>query len=90
MNLTLLGVILIVLGMIILMLIPFIPLQVGGTLPNVSGLTCIVVFFIPICFSVGLQPTIATVFAVVIALILALFTFIIYKVFKSLVSSTGF
>jgi len=90
MNLTLLGITLIVLGMVILLLVPFIPLQVGGVVPNVSGLTCIVVFFIPICFSVGLQPTIAVVFAVVIALILVLFTFIIYKVFKSLVSTTGF
>ncbi len=90
MNLTLLGITLIALGMVILLLTPFIPLQVGGTAPNVSGLTCIVVFFIPICFSVGLQPTIAVVFAVVIALILVLFTFIIYKVFKSLVSTTGF
>jgi uncharacterized membrane protein len=90
MNLALLGITLIVLGMVILLLVPFIPLQVGGVVPNVSGLTCIVVFFIPICFSVGLQPTIAVVFAVVIALILALFTFIIYKVFKSLVSTTGF
>lgn len=82
MRLAFLGVLLIVLGISLLMSVPFI---VSTSFPkqiDVGGLTCIYVFLIPICFSVGMQPLLVMVIAIVMLVIFSIFTYLAYRVFK--------
>lgn len=83
MRLVFLGMLFVVLGIVLLMSIPFI---IGTSFPrpvDVGGLTCIYVFLIPICFSVGMQPSFVMIIAALMLVIFAVFTYIAYRVFKA-------
>ncbi|MEM4684506.1 MAG: hypothetical protein QW133_00045 [Sulfolobales archaeon] len=84
MNLTALGILLIIIGMVLFISAPFITIQVGeGLVTNVSGLTCVVILFIPFCFSVGMPPVITVIFALMILVVFGIFAYIAFKVYKS-------
>ncbi len=84
MSLTAFGIVLIVVGMAILISVPFITAQIGvGSVADVSGLTCVVIFFIPLCFSVGMHPTVTAVFALMILIVFGILTYIAFRVYRS-------
>ncbi len=84
MNLTAAGMFLILIGIILLVTAPLINIQIiGGGVADVSGLTCIVVFFIPFCFSLGVPPMITALFALMILVIFGIFTYIAFRVYRS-------
>ncbi|MEM1983438.1 MAG: hypothetical protein QW596_02665 [Sulfolobales archaeon] len=84
MNLTLVGISLILIGVILLMTAPLISIQVSeGRYVDVSGLTCIVIFFIPLCFSVGVPPMITAVFAIAILVVFGIIAYIAYRVYRT-------
>ncbi|MCS7108689.1 MAG: hypothetical protein RMH77_02300 [Sulfolobales archaeon] len=83
MNLTVLGISLIIIGILLLTVAPLISLQFGGVPVDVGGLTCVVIFFIPICFSVGVPPTVTALFAVAILAVFAIISYIAYRAYRS-------
>lgn len=82
----LVGIAFIMAGVALLMLLPIIIAftRAPWSPIDVSGLTCILIFFIPICFSIGMQPVLATILALAMVAILALFAYIAFRVFRSI------
>lgn len=84
MNLTALGVLLIIAGVVLFMSAPFITTQIGeGLATNVGGLTCVVILFIPFCFSIGIPPAVTAIFALMILVVFGIFAYIAFKVYRS-------
>ncbi len=88
MRYALIGFTLIVAGIALLMLVPVIATfaRAPWSSVDVSGLTCILIFFIPICLSVGMQPALTAILALVMAAVLALLAYIAFRIFKSITS----
>jgi len=85
MSLASLGIILVVIGVVLLALIPVIAMTTSLTWGNynitgVGGAACIVVFFIPICFSAGIPPMLTALLAIMMVIIVAIFTYIAIRV----------
>jgi len=83
MSLASLGIILVVIGVVLLALIPVIVMTTSltwGNITGVGGAACIVVFFIPICFSAGIPPMLTALLAIMMVIIVAIFTYIAIRV----------
>jgi len=88
MSLTSLGFILIIAGIALLIMVPIIIttssfMQGHYNITGVGGAACIIIFFIPICFSTGIPPIFTIALAVIMVIIIAIFMYIAIRIART-------